>query len=219
MSHEEKVDDQLDPQESPKISTSFSSPSMNNENQMSPSPNRQKFEKKIVDEILKVFQENNGSFYFSPTFDLTNSIERQEERIQSEKLDSEMVQDFKKTVNLWRKSDDRFFWNKVLLGDLVEPKLDQESKSVESEEDCKVHEQSTLERNELTDVFVLPLIQGFVQIESFLNVDQDQALSTSYTEQEQEQNKLEYRLCLISRRSRFRLGEIFKNILRKTLLE
>lgn len=174
---------------------------------MSSSPNRQKFEKKIVDEILKVFQENNGSFYFSPTFDLTNSIERQEERIQLEKLDSEMVQEFKETVNLWRKSDNRFFWNKVLLGDLVEPKLGQDSEPVKSEEDEKDDEQRTLERNELADVFVIPLIQGFVQIESFLNADQDQTLSTSYAEPQQEQNKLECRLCLISRRSRFRLGE------------
>lgn len=207
MFYEEKVDDQLDTQESPKISTSFSSPSIYNENQMSSSPNRQKFEKKIVDEILKVFQENNGSFYFSPTFDLTNSIERQEERIQLEKLDSEMVQEFKETVNLWRKSDNRFFWNKVLLGDLVEPKLGQDSEPVKSEEDEKDDEQRTLERNELADVFVIPLIQGFVQIESFLNADQDQTLSTSYAEPQQEQNKLECRLCLISRRSRFRLGE------------
>ena len=149
-------------------------------------------------------------FYFSPTFDLTNSIERQEDRIQLEKLDSGMVQDFKETVtNMWRKSDDRFFWNKVLLGDLVEPKLGQESESVKSEEDDKADIQRTLERNELADLFVLPLIQGFVQIESFLNAGQDQALSTSYTEQLEEQSRLEYRLCLISRRSRFRLGKIF----------
>lgn len=43
------------------------------------SSNNAKFEKKILDEIIKIFQDNNGSFYFSYTYDLTNSIERQQD--------------------------------------------------------------------------------------------------------------------------------------------
>ncbi len=183
--------DQLSPQPTPsKLNNSSSSPSLANESQSqakSPeSPNRQKFEKKISDEISKIFQENSGSFYFSPTFDLTNSIERQQEQLEAEKLDPTWT-----APQLWRKADDRFFWNKTLLADLVEP----------------ISSATSKETAQLVDLFVLPLIQGFIQIESFVNVDQDQNLP--YEERLMQKIKMEYRLCLISRRSRFRLGKFY----------
>jgi hypothetical protein len=90
---------------------------------------------------------------------------------------------------LWRKADDRFFWNKTLLADLVEP----------------ISSATSKETAQLVDLFVLPLIQGFIQIESFVNMDQDQNLP--YEERLIQKIKMEYRLCLISRRSRFRLGK------------
>ena len=125
-------------------------------------------------------QEDSGSFYFSPTFDLTNSIERQEEQIQQEKLNS----DNKIKKNIWEKASDRFFWNKNLLSHIID------------------------KNDNLANTFIIPLIQGFVKIDSFEYVEQ-QNLSNSYENIEAEKG-VEYRLCLISRRSRFRLGTRFK---------
>jgi len=68
--------------------------------------------------------------------------------------------------------DDRFFWNKSLLSDLLSEKENSR--------------------------FIFPLIQGFIKIESFTNGE------------EAPLGQVEFRLCLISRRSRFRLGTRFK---------
>ena len=81
-----------------------------------------RFERKIIDEIVKIFQDNNGSFYFSYTYDLTNSIERQQEHLDKNKStqtagESSMPQD---TRVQWQLVDDYYFWNKTLLGDLVD---------------------------------------------------------------------------------------------------
>ena len=146
-------------------------------NNSSPKNILNKFEKKITEEIVKIFQENNGSFYFSQTFDLTNTIERTEE------LTS------KPAEALWRRADDRFFWNKSLLSDLIE------------HSDKIVSNDESLNKNEFMNAFILPLIQGFVSFESFQNT-----LITSNQE-----NTVEYRFCLISRRNRFRSGKIIYN--------
>lgn len=94
------------------------------------SNNVTRFEKKILIEIYKIFQENSGSFYFSYTYDLTNSIERQQDQFEK---------GIKKCNLDWRLADERFFWNKYLLNDIL-----------------------SLENN---DQFVTPVIQGFVQLE------------------------------------------------------
>ena len=92
----------------PKSNNSLSTTTATDANNSSPKNIRNKFEKKITEEIVKVFQENNGSFYFSHTFDLTNTIERREELLN------------KPIEARWRQADDRFFWNKTLLSDLIE---------------------------------------------------------------------------------------------------
>lgn len=138
-----------------------------------------RFEKKILIEVYKIFQENSGSFYFSYTYDLTNSVERQQEQYEK------MV----KKLNLdWRLADEKYFWNKYLLNDVL-----------------------NLENN---DEFVTPIIQGFVQLE-------EQIISTAKDFDPKKQVKVPdpLRLSLISRRSRYRLGNyhIFLNKLNQNL--
>lgn len=125
-----------------------------------------KLEKKILEEIYKIFQENNGSFYFSYTYDLTNSIERQH---------SNSYDDNKPT---WKRADNRFFWNYLLVDDLMG-----------STPECH-------------DSFIIPIIQGFVETE---NVNIDPRFVNNEEESGQiEFSNLKF--SLISRRSRHRLG-------------
>jgi hypothetical protein len=59
----------------------------------------------------------NGSqsFYFSYTTDLTQSLQRQHDRGDASKLKK------------WQQVDDRFFWNKFLLTDLIDNVSDNKS--------------------------------------------------------------------------------------------
>lgn len=50
------------------------------------------------------------SFYYTLTGDLTNSVQRQ----YYQSKDSSF-----KTLPLWKKIDDRFFWNRHMLSDLI----------------------------------------------------------------------------------------------------
>ncbi|KAI9317191.1 SacI homology domain-containing protein [Dichotomocladium elegans] len=78
----------------------------------------------------------SGGFYFSYTYDLTQSLQRQA--------------DFKTeafTQPLWKRADDRFFWNRFASSKLIDATL-----STASPQDC-------------TD-FILPIIQGFVNIQN-----------------------------------------------------
>ena len=64
--------------------------------------------------------------------------------------------------------------------------------------------QSDSEEMMIRDKFVLPLIQGYVQIESFKNKLPNCMSIPSETD------VVEVKMCIISRRSRFRLGTRFK---------
>lgn len=55
-----------------------------------------------------MFNDTN-SFYLSPTGDLTNTLQRQYEQ------DPQLAK-----APLWRRVDDRFFWNREMLRDLTE---------------------------------------------------------------------------------------------------
>jgi phosphatidylinositol 4-phosphatase len=148
-----------------------------------------KLKNRIDDEIKKIFQENNGSFYYSPTYDLTNSVERQQTIYEREN---------KKSINDWRLTDDRFFWNKILLNDFLNINFNNKM-------DKQIDEES------LRDHFVLPLVQGFFQVEVFDN----KIPSAQYSDQDQNHPNhndmiVELKICLISRRSRYRLGTRFK---------
>ena len=112
-----------------------------------------KFERKVTEEVVKLFQENNGSFYFCRTYDLTNSVERQQDQIEAARQQAALGQQASSS-SYWRRCDDRFFWNKVLLGDLIA--------LIDDDDDDERTASSK-------DSFVLPLIQGFVEIETYEN--------------------------------------------------
>lgn len=71
---------------------------------------RERFERQIIEEFYKIFTDTN-SFYFSKTADLTNSLQR---------LCNLEKQELVQPRALWRTVDDRFFWNKHMLNDLIQ---------------------------------------------------------------------------------------------------
>lgn len=91
-------------------------------------------ERRIMDQLLKLFNDSD-SFYFSPDGDLTNSMQRKFQRLEASDLKNEKKRKFEYL-------DDRFFWNKFMLKDLLE---------------C--------EDSEAADHFILPVVQGFFQFE------------------------------------------------------
>lgn len=73
------------------------------------SKDKEKFEKRIIEEFCKIFTDTN-SFYFSRTTDLTNSLQRLYKLQSDNKIDPKAI---------WKSVDDRFFWNKNMLKDLI----------------------------------------------------------------------------------------------------
>ncbi|CAK9808185.1 Phosphatidylinositide phosphatase SAC2 [Anthophora quadrimaculata] len=94
---------------------------------------KERFEKRILEELNKIFTETD-SFYFCQTGDITNSLQRlcitEAEKNQEEQ-----------NRPLWQRVDDRFFWNKYMLQDIINLKIDD------------------------ANSWILPVIQGYVQIE------------------------------------------------------
>ena len=121
-----------------------------------------------------MFNETN-SFYYSLNGDLTNSLQRQHENKD-------------KNIPLWKRIDDRFFWNKYMLSSLIECNSDEAS------------------------LWILPVIQGFVQIENcFIEICTN--TEEAYSSKDSNSNKMNpvnYSMALISRRSRFRAGTRYK---------
>lgn len=70
---------------------------------------KEKFEKRILDEFYKIFTDTN-SFYFCRTTDITNSLQRLHKLESDNKIDYNAI---------WKTVDDRFFWNKQMLKDLI----------------------------------------------------------------------------------------------------
>lgn len=75
------------------------------------SKEREKFERRILEELQRIFTETD-SFYYSLDGDLTNSLQRQCNLREKNK-------EFLKNRGLWRTVDDRFFWNKHMLQDII----------------------------------------------------------------------------------------------------
>ncbi|CAF1090830.1 unnamed protein product [Adineta ricciae] len=64
-----------------------------------------KYESKCIEELHLWYQETQ-CFYYSRTYDLTNTIQRA--------LDQD------ETIPLWKRADERFFWNRQMLNEFIE---------------------------------------------------------------------------------------------------
>lgn len=136
---------------------------------------KERFERRINEELLKLFNESN-SFYYSHTLDLTNTIQRQY------KLETDSVEP------LWKRADERFFWNKHLLKELLDA------------------------GDDLSSHWIVPIIQGYVENNlCLMEFDEDQSLTPTGAMMMANINRfnkdpLKYWLTIISRRSRHRAG-------------
>jgi len=138
------------------------------------SKDREKFERRILEELQRIFTETD-SFYYCLDGDLTNSLQRQCDL-------KEKNREFMNNKGLWRTVDDRFFWNKFMLQDIISL-------------NCP-----------LADPWIVPIIQGFVQIEHCkVAIGFDPAVNEAL-----EPRYETFTLSLISRRSRFRAGTRYK---------
>ncbi len=64
------------------------------------------FEKFISIQEFRLWYQETQCFYYSPTYDLTNSYQR------SFNLDQ--------TIPIWKRADERFFWNRQMLSKLID---------------------------------------------------------------------------------------------------
>ncbi|KAM9810025.1 phosphatidylinositide phosphatase SAC2 isoform 1-T1 [Syngnathus typhle] len=140
---------------------------------------KERLERRLLDELYKIFMDSD-SFYYSPTYDLTNTVQRQGELEKS-------------NLPLWKQVDDRFFWNKHMIQDLVD-----------------------LQTPEV-DFWVIPIIQGFVQVEELVvnyNETSDEERSSPETPPQEvtcvDDIHPRFTVALISRRSRHRAGMRYK---------
>ncbi|XP_069755965.1 phosphatidylinositide phosphatase SAC2 isoform X2 [Narcine bancroftii] len=139
---------------------------------------KERLERRLLEELIKMFMDSE-SFYYSESYDLTNSIQRQSVSEKSE-------------ASLWQRVDDRFFWNKYMMDDLIQL------------------------NDPRADFWIVPIIQGFVQIEELVvnyNESSDDERSSPETpSQEQCVDDVHPRflVAIISRRSRHRAGMRYK---------
>uniref|UniRef100_A0A8C5L5H5 Inositol polyphosphate-5-phosphatase F n=1 Tax=Jaculus jaculus TaxID=51337 RepID=A0A8C5L5H5_JACJA len=150
-----------------------------NKKKVKESKEKERLERRLLEELLKMFMDSE-SFYFSVTYDLTNSVQRQ----------SAGEDDGRP---LWQKVDDRFFWNKHMIKDLTE---------IGSPD---------------VDFWIIPIIQGFVQIEELVvnyNESPDDEKSSPETPPQEstcvDDIHPRFLVALISRRSRHRAGMRYK---------
>uniref|UniRef100_A0A8C0BBZ2 Inositol polyphosphate-5-phosphatase F n=1 Tax=Buteo japonicus TaxID=224669 RepID=A0A8C0BBZ2_9AVES len=148
-----------------------------NKKKIKESKEKEKLEKRLLEELFKMFMDSD-SFYYSLTYDLTNSVQRQSA---CEKTN----------LPLWRKVDDRFFWNKHMIEDLI---------SID-----------------VMDFWIIPIIQGFVQIEELVvnyseSSDDDKSSPETPPQESTCVDDIHptFLVALISRRSRHRAGMRYK---------
>ncbi|KAJ6669022.1 hypothetical protein lerEdw1_007831 [Lerista edwardsae] len=153
--------------------------SASNKRKVKESKEKERLERRLLEELFKMFMDSD-SFYYSLTYDLTNSVQRQSA---CEKTG----------LPLWKKVDDRFFWNKHMIEDLINI------------------------GNPEVDFWIIPVIQGFVQIEELVvnyNETSDEEKSSPETPPQEPVCVDDIHPCflvaLISRRSRHRAGMRYK---------
>ncbi|KAM4703825.1 phosphatidylinositide phosphatase SAC2 [Rhinophrynus dorsalis] len=150
-----------------------------NKKKVKESKEKERLERRLLEELFKMFMDSD-SFYYSWTYDLTNSVQRQSSRD-------------KGSLPLWQRVDDRYFWNKHMIQDLIKLKDPQGS------------------------FWILPIIQGFVQIEELVvnyNESSDDEKSSPETPPQEptcvDDVHPRFVVALISRRSRHRAGMRYK---------
>ncbi|XP_066210850.1 phosphatidylinositide phosphatase SAC2 isoform X2 [Saccopteryx leptura] len=150
-----------------------------NKKKVKESKEKEKLERRLLEELLKMFMDSE-SFYYSLSYDLTNSVQRQSAAEKDPRP-------------LWQKVDDRFFWNKYMIQDLTEI--------------------GTRD----VDFWIIPIIQGFVQIEELVvnySESSDEEKSSPETPPQEatcvDDIHPRFLVALISRRSRHRAGMRYK---------
>ncbi|XP_014406051.1 phosphatidylinositide phosphatase SAC2 [Myotis lucifugus] len=189
-----------------------------NKKKVKESKEKEKLERRLLEELLKMFMDSE-SFYYSLTYDLTNSVQRQSaaERdprplwqkvpltVQSRVCPPEQFMDLFGFIGKLKQQvselfilylfqvDDRFFWNKYMIQDLTEIGTPD------------------------VDFWIIPIIQGFVQIEelvvNYSESSDDEKSSPETPPQEStcvDDIHPRFLVALISRRSRHRAGMRYK---------
>lgn len=175
-------------------------------------------DKRLVDEMMKFFN-NTNSFYFSPTLDLTNNFARKN------------LIKYKGNEPVWRAADERFFWNKYMLKDLID--LSRENSDANHficvilQGYIAIHEQ-TIRTPSSNDFSILTSDDaGGKQATSMsclnssrTNINDDQNCDTNYSsipncnnDPKSSKDKFRpkrYRLALVSRRSVFQAGTRYR---------
>ena len=128
----------------------------------------ERVEKRILEEFHKMFDDSQ-SFFFSYVGDLTTCLQKQFQG-----------QEMNRGLPSWQRADERFFFNKELLAEVIEL-ADSRAES-----------------------WILPVVQGYVEIkECGLEVEELEVLGESRLPSF-------YTICLVSRRARARAGTRYK---------
>ncbi|XP_026729187.1 phosphatidylinositide phosphatase SAC2-like isoform X1 [Trichoplusia ni] len=141
----------------------------------------ERFEKRLTDELHKIFDDSE-SFYYSRTLDITNSLQRQyeiEKILESEAGTGKPVVDITKW---WKHVDDRFFWNKHMLKDII---------ALGSPD---------------SDQWILPIIQGYVHLSQIAVEPADSNPLNTESLNNASSCDETFTLGVISRRSRYQAG-------------
>lgn len=165
-------------------------------------PGKEKGERRLINEVLKMFN-NTDSFYYSPTGDISNSIQMKHVKAEGDKQETpetttptpaEIINDSttsattsideKDKNHLWDEFDSRFIWNRFMIDSLIA--------------EC---EPNIIQLPDL-NFWIVPVIQGFFQSETcYIDGDKSDDSDLEFRE---------YQMILISRRSRFRAGTRYK---------
>ncbi|KOX67473.1 Phosphatidylinositide phosphatase SAC2 [Melipona quadrifasciata] len=133
---------------------------------------KEKFEKRILEELNKIFTETD-SFYFCQTGDITNSLQRL-------CVTESQQNDKEQNKPLWERNPSEFLDN-VAVGTYYQEVI-------------------SFLQTDKANLWILPVIQGYVQIEKCkveVGIDEQPHYET-------------FNLAIISRRSRFRAGTRYK---------
>ena len=136
-----------------------------------------------MEEFSKMFTDSE-SFFFSLTGDITNALQRQVKRVPVTAKNS-MTGEEIELFPTWRDVDDRFFFNRSMIQDLIDL------------------------GDQRLDAWITPFIQGYVEIrECPLNLEAEDG----FQQPPDAATNLPdfYTIAVISRRSRYRAGTRYK---------